>query len=103
MVKKVEISMKEAEAMMAELKEIEEKVDTLIEDVEKTNVDMAVEMYKYGVMFARFAVLNDVPFEHFIKTSVLMYDRMGGKLEIEEDKVTDSHSVPDKEKSKWLH
>lgn len=103
MVKKIEISMKEAEAMMAELKEIDEKVDEYLADTEKSVDDMAVAMYKYGAMFVRFAVLNDVPFEHYVKTCVLLYDRMGGKLEMEEDKVTDSHSVPDKEKSKWLH
>lgn len=107
MVKKVEISRQKAEEMMDELSFIDDNIDDLLEATDKTVEDMAVEMYKCGAMFTRFAVINEVPFEHYVKTCVLMYERMGGVLEVSEDKVTDSHSVPDEdddeEENKWLH
>ena len=109
MAKKYKVNKNEAEMEQfhKDMREADEQVDAFLDELEKSNDDLSLTIYKYGIAFARMAVANEVDVDKFIYTCLTMYERMGGKVE-EGDTVTDGYEVPsdqlDEEGNpKWLH
>jgi len=76
----------EMEQFLSDMKEAENHVDKYIDAIEASGKDVALEIYKCGLAFARLAVRNNVVVGNFINTSLAIYHNMGGKIEDEKVK-----------------
>lgn len=81
---KVDKTEEEMTKFFESLHEMDKTVDAHLDMLVANGVDLPLEMYKYGVSFARLAVLNDVKVDHFINTVLTMYERMGGVVNFDE-------------------
>ena len=94
MIKKYNVQKNEEELkkFFVDMKEADNNVDLYLDTIEESGVDLALEIYKFGIAFTRLAVMNSVGVDDFIQTVLAMYERMGGVIE-DEDNVTTSHNV----------